>query len=271
MLKKINKKLLVAVLFVCISAIVYSCKGTDGHDGSDAGDIVFLEETSSVNDEAISAKDGMSSVNTDANEAVNSANSVTSGKSQEGALAQTMQEDTEENTQTSQQIVVYVCGKVSHPGVYTLDASARMIDAVNAAGGMTEDAGTDYLNLADWIADGDRIYVPSKDEAAEWAKQNPLSAGGTQEQRKTNAGQSGKSNQTDDSGNVRASSGLVNINTADKTQLMTLPGIGEAKAESIIKYRENHGIFQSIEALKNVSGIKTSVYEGLKDFITVDE
>lgn len=256
MLKKINKKLLVAVLFVCISAIVYSCKGTDGHDGSDAGDIVFLEETSSATSEDAAA---------------DSTNSMTSGKSQEGASAQTMQEDAEENTQASQQIVVYVCGKVSHPGVYTLDASARMIDAVNAAGGMTEDAGTDYLNLAEWIADGDRIYVPSKDEAAQWAKQNPLSAGGTHEQRQTSAGQSDKSNQTDNSGNARTSSGLVNINTADKTQLMTLPGIGEAKAESIIKYREDYGMFQSIEALKNVSGIKTGVYEDLKDFITVDE
>ena len=291
MLKKINKKLLVAVLFVCISAIVYSCKGTDEHDGSDAGDIVFLEEAASVasedtvadenfsangevtaeKDEAISAKDGMSSANADANEAVGSEKSVTSRKSQEDALTRTMQEDSEENMQASQQIVVYVCGKVNHPGVYTLDVTARMIDAVNAAGGMTEDAGTDYLNLADWIADGDRIYVPSKDEAAEWAKQNPLNAGDSLEQRQTSVGQNSKNNQTDNSGNALASSDLVNINTADKTQLMTLPGIGEAKAESIIKYRENHGMFQSIEALKNVSGIKTGVYEGLKDFITVDE
>lgn len=256
MLKKINKKLLVAVLFVCISAIIYSCKGTDGHDDSDVGDIVFLDETAAVasedtaadeviqsNDEAVPAKDEIGSVNADANEAIDS----------------------------SHQIVVYVCGKVSHPGVYILDASARMIDAVNAAGGMTEDAGADYLNLADWIADGDRIYVPSRDEATEWAKQNPLSAGGSLEQRQTSNRQNNKNSQIDNSGNALASSGLVNINTADKTQLMTLPGIGEAKAESIIKYRENHGMFQSIEALKNVSGIKTGVYEGLKDFITVDE
>ena len=263
MLKKINKKLLVAVLFVCISAIIYSCKGTDGHDDSDVDDIVFLDETATVpsedtaadetiqsndetiqsNDEAAPAKDEIGPVNADANEAIDS----------------------------SHQIVVYVCGKVSHPGVYTLDASARMIDAVNAAGGMTEDAGADYLNLADWIADGDRIYVPSRDEATEWAKQNPLSAGGSLEQRQTSNGQNNKNSQIDNSGNALASSGLVNINTADKTQLMTLPGIGEAKAESIIKYRENYGMFQSIEALKNVSGIKTGVYEGLKDFITVDE
>ncbi len=99
------------------------------------------------------------------------------------------------------------------------------------------------LNLAEFIEDGQRIYVPCTAEA-----------------------DAGMFMQEDES----QAPGLVNINKADVDELMTLPGIGEAKAKNIIKYRESNGNFDSIEALKNVDGIKEGVYAALSDLITVD-
>ena len=142
------------------------------------------------------------------------------------------------------EIYVYVCGAVKNPGVYMVEDGARQIAAIEAAGGMLPEACADGLNLAAPVSDGERIYVPTKEEADAWS----------------NGGQplvSGEHN------------GLVNINTAAKEELMTLPGIGETKAQRIIEYRETHGRFSDIEALKNVPGIKSGTYDALKEFITV--
>lgn len=134
-------------------------------------------------------------------------------------------------------IYVYVCGQVKSPGVYELFPNDRIIDAVKAAGGVTDTAAADRLNLAAFVTDGDKIYVPDMSETI---------------------------NQTGED-----TSGLVNVNTADVSELMTLPGIGEAKATSIIQYREGHGAFSSIESLQEVPGIKSGVYEQIKALITV--
>lgn len=141
-------------------------------------------------------------------------------------------------------IYVYVCGAVKNPGVYTVEDGARQIVAIEAAGGMLPEACADGLNLAALVSDGERIYVPTKEEADTWSNDGqPLGAG--------------------------VNNGLVNINTAAKEELMTLPGIGETKAQRIIEYRETHGRFFDIEALKNVPGIKSGTYDALKEFITV--
>ena len=312
MLKKINKKLLAAVLLVCISAIVYSCQGADDSAGDGAENVVFLDEntsedtgavadiseggdapngTTSENDHALSENsDGLSSdvmgeksdqltsqsvedVKSETSENANAENDVTSDVTmKKNGISEDTQESAGQASQSGQQIIVYVCGKVNHPGVYTLEAGARIVDAVDAAGGMTKDAGTDALNLAEWIADGDRIYVPDKAEAAAWGSQSQvLSHSGTTAGQESNAQTSNTSGNLSDSSKSEADADLVNINTADKELLMTLPGIGAAKAEKIIKYRENYGMFASKEALMNVPGIKTGVYESLKDFITVDK
>lgn len=139
-------------------------------------------------------------------------------------------------------VKVYVCGSVNVPDVYELPAGSRIKDAVEMAGGFTVDAVGEVLNLAGYIEDGQRIYVPCAGDLE--------SGGGLQEESSV--------------------SGRVNINKAGMDELMTLPGIGEAKAKSIIKYRETHGDFKSVEALKNVGGIKEGVYASLCDLITVD-
>ena len=127
--------------------------------------------------------------------------------------------------------------------------------AVRMAGGFDEHADVNYVNLAEPVTAGEQIYIPTVDETAEIA----FPQGG---QTESTAGSSGLSeaSQPDD---------RVNINTAGKDELMTLPGIGENKAEAIIAYREAQGKFQSTEELMNIRGIKEGVYNKIKNLIIV--
>ena len=148
-------------------------------------------------------------------------------------------------------LYVHVCGAVNAPGVYELRTDARIYEALEAAGGMTEDAAADWINQAEALSDGERIYVPTQEEAEESA-------------------QSVSGQWADPNGNAGGSvSDKININTATKEELMTLSGIGASKAESILKYRQEHGNFQSIEDLKKIEGIKDGVFNKIKDDITV--
>jgi competence protein ComEA len=120
---------------------------------------------------------------------------------------------------------------------------------------MTESASRTYWNLAMELSDGQMIYVPTMEEAAE-RDFSPLSADGT-------AVSDGEPGGID-------GDGKVNINRATKEQLMTIPGIGEAKADSIIAYRETNGDYAAIEDIMNVSGIKDGLFQSMKEYITVD-
>ncbi len=150
--------------------------------------------------------------------------------------------------QESADIYVYVCGAVEQEGVYTLREDARVFEAVEAAGGFTEDAATDSINQARKLTDGEELYVPTREEV--------LSGDAAS----TEASASGKDSKDD----------KVNINTADAQELTTLTGIGETRAQAIILWREENGGFSSIEDLKNVDGIGDKSYEKIKDRITVN-
>lgn len=149
---------------------------------------------------------------------------------------------------TSEMLCVHVCGAVNNSGVYYLEAGSRVHEAVEMAGGFTQDAAEEYINLAQELEDGQQVYIPTLEEALEQG---------------LSAGSSASSSGTD------SSDGLININTATSEQLQTLSGIGESKAAAIISYREENGDFGSIEDIKNVSGIGDSTYEKIKDYITV--
>lgn len=136
-------------------------------------------------------------------------------------------------------IYVFVCGAVRQPGVVALPEGSRAEAGVLAAGGMREDADPDYVNLAELLKDGQKLYIPTLEE------------GLTLRQAES------------------ADTGLVNINTADSNALCTLPGIGESRARDIIAYRETNGAFASIEDIMKVSGIKESAFSKIKDLITV--
>ena len=139
---------------------------------------------------------------------------------------------------------VHICGEVNQPGVYELPAGSHVFEAVEAAGGFTEAAASDFLNLAQKGSDGMKLVILSKKEAEVLSEEFP-------------------------SGTTGESDGRININTASKEQLMTLTGIGESRADDIIRFREESGGFEKIEDIMKVPGIKNAGFQKIKDRITV--
>ena len=151
-------------------------------------------------------------------------------------------------------VVVYVCGAVINPGVYELPGGSRIDDAVRAAGGFSEEADRTYVNLAARVSDGFKLQIPTLQETADYALSRNID--------------SFDGNESVPAG-TEGDGGLININTASKEQLVTLPGIGEGIAGKIIKYRDENGSFNSIEDIMKISGIKDKLFSKIKDHITV--
>jgi len=168
-------------------------------------------------------------------------------------LIETIQPIEEKNLSESaeeavmQQIFVDIKGAVMYPGVYELQQDQRIKDVVQLAGGYTENADTQLINHAQKVQDEMVIYIPIKGEQLEEGAPSLLTI-------------SMESNNKEQK---------ININKADVATLATLPGIGPSKAQSILTYREENGHFQTIDDLKNVSGIGDKTFEKLKDAITV--
>jgi competence protein ComEA len=145
---------------------------------------------------------------------------------------------------TAHPLLVDVSGAVQQPGIYELPQNSRIQDVLDAAGGTTEKADLTVINLASVVSDGQKIIILSQ--------QTPS---------------------TDDKSvsilPPDAPSGRMDINTATAAELDKLPGIGAAKAEAIVKYRDQHGSFSSIAQIQNVAGIGPSIFEQIKDLISV--
>lgn len=170
---------------------------------------------------------------------------------------------------------VHVAGAVNNPGVYTLPAQGRAVDAIAAASGAAADADLDRVNLAGALSDGVQIYVPHRGETAAPAQIQPN--GG-----RANAGQGNAANGASQdgtqpqpartltpAGSAQKGSTPVNINTATAEELQTLPRIGPAMAQRIIAWREAHGGFRSVDELDAVPGIGPSMLENLRPLVTV--
>lgn len=138
-------------------------------------------------------------------------------------------------------IYVYVCGAVEQPGVVKLIPGSRGEMAVLEAGGMTADADSTYVNLAAKLEDGEKLFIPTKEEATSLELEQQT-----------------------------IENGIININTAELEALCTLPGIGESRARDIIMHREKNGRFEHIEDIMKVSGIKTNAFEKMKDKIAIE-
>lgn len=158
-------------------------------------------------------------------------------------------------------IVIDVSGEVMVPSVYTLSDGARVYEAVDAAGGLTENADTRNTNLAAILSDGMKLYIPSKKEVEEEEKQT----GETPGSRYINGS---TSQSAAASGGSKA--GLININTANSAELQKLSGVGPVTADKIISYRNEYGEFKAIEELMNVSGIGEKTFAKLKNTITAE-
>ncbi len=156
-------------------------------------------------------------------------------------------EEKKQQTGKTTEIYVQIDGAVRRPGVYTFSEESRVYELIEAAGGLLPEAYDLGINQAKRLADGEKIYVYTKEEI-----ENGAGTTDTQNPR----------GQTDD--------GKVNINTASVEELMTLSGIGETRAKDIIAYRNAHGAFSLPEDLKNVSGIGDSTYNKIADAIIVN-
>lgn len=150
-----------------------------------------------------------------------------------------------ETTAEKPAVVVYLSGCVASPGVYELDEGSRVVDAIAAAGGASDNAALDALNLARVVADGEHVHIPSIEESA-----SGVSAPSAEEA-------------------LRRPDGKVNINTATAEQLDALEGIGPSTASKIIEDRSVNGPFSTIEDIKRVPGIGDKKFEALADSICV--
>lgn len=151
-------------------------------------------------------------------------------------------------------IMVDISGEIITPGVVKLPEGSRIIDAITAAGGKTEDADLSKVNLAYILDDGVQLYIPRYNEKLEKEiVQTEPGVGIIQEGINTTSKKDSK----------------VNINTANKEKLATLPGIGEGTAEKIIEYRSKTGKFKVIDEIKKIPGIGESKFKSLKDKITI--
>ena len=165
---------------------------------------------------------------------------------------------------STEHIFVYVCGAVNTPGVYELEAGARLYEAIARAGGVREDRAEESINQAQAVSDGERLYIPTDEEVRQGLDAYLLSgsAGG--------AAAAGSQSAVPGGPSGSSAGGKVNINTASREELKTLNGIGDTRAGSIVVYRESNGPFGSIEDLMKVEGIKEGVFNKLKDDITVN-
>lgn len=255
-MKKQKVKILLTVICMLAAGICYSCSGRTDRSEENSHvvmEVLKTEETSEDRD----VQNGLISAETKAQEA----DSEDSGK-----------ESWEEPMARQRESVcfyVHICGEVRNPGVYEMEMGSRIFQAVELAGGFTEEADKDCLNMALEIKDGMKITVPSRQEMEEarvtalgqWIEMPEDSCPGT-----GNPGSTGA-----DGDDLAGSSQKVNLNTASKEELMTLRGIGEARAEDIIRYRQEQGSFQAVEEIMNVSGIKEAAFQKIKDSITVQD
>lgn len=192
---------------------------------------------------------------------------VISGETLDESLADASSVDgTVLDSGPSATIYVDVDGAVLQPGVYSLPDNARVFDAVDAAGGLLPEACSEILNQAEHVSDGQKLYIMTKEE---WEVQKEL--GGSQEWTGTQEG-TGKQGQNGTQGTQKQAEQddeLVDLNRATESELCTLPGIGQTRAQAIIAYREASGGFRSIDEIQNVSGIKSGTYEKIKNKIKV--
>lgn len=163
------------------------------------------------------------------------------------------EEEVVEEIEESEEIVLHIIGAVKNPGIVKIKEGSRIVDVIEAAGGITEDADISKINLAYIVEDGQKIFIPSiTDEITEETEYV--------------TSESGDNIIVDDN---EGENMMVNINKATQTELETLPGIGPAMALRIIEHREENGNFENIEDIKNVKGIGDAKFENIKNHICV--
>jgi competence protein ComEA len=163
---------------------------------------------------------------------------------------------------TSTRVMVHVAGAVRHPGVYTLSSSARINDALRAAGGALADADPNHLNLAAHLQDGEQVKIPTKAESTATA-QIALPSHDLLQQSSTAV-----SDESTSSNRKALPTQPINVNTASATELESLPGVGPALATRIVAYRNQHGRLQSLRDLDAVKGFGPRKLQKIQPYVT---
>lgn len=167
-------------------------------------------------------------------------------------------EENAKEEETKNKIKIYITGAVKNEGIYELDENSRIADSIEKAGGITEDANINNINLAYVLEDGMKIYIPKNRDKIEIKDDTNIYV--SKENGNTSISKNTSSNTQKDK---------ININTATQAELETLPGIGPSIATKIINYRKENGKFTKIEDIKKVNGIGNSKYLQIKDLIKI--
>ncbi|MCL4378064.1 MAG: helix-hairpin-helix domain-containing protein [Actinobacteria bacterium] len=178
---------------------------------------------------------------------LNSSKNPETAKNTDDTFTDSSFEEKQTQETTAKKIKVYICGEINNAGVYELSENTRIVDLIEIAGGVKEDAYLDSINLAEILIDSQKVYIPSKKEASALNINNEFA---NSESRVSQAR-------------------IININIAGKNELELLPGIGPELAQRIIDYRNSKGFFKRKEDLKNVTGIGDKKFNAIKDLIIV--
>ena len=188
-------------------------------------------------------------------------------QTQQDMEAPSIVEEATYNQPQPTKVPVYICGEIAHPGVYYVASDAILDSVICLAGGFTSEADQLAINLASPVMPNEKIIVPKEGEEIDKLIESYDNIEGN-ERVVSPAVSPSNTEKKPEISSSKVEGQCININTADKTLLMTLPGIGEAKANAIISYRETQGAFASKEAIKNVSGIGEKTYEKIAQLIT---
>lgn len=231
---------IVLIVFLIIGFIIFLLTD-NSYENLNLDELVIEEESEKFNN----IGDNEDSNNTSSQNNINGNNKYNQNAINENA-SNVFQEETEK-------IAIHVTGEVKKEGLIYLPLGSRVADAIKEAGGETKNADLSQINLAYQLQDGQKLYIPNKNEII---SEYIISATGNTE------------SEGSSSNNLKGEN-KVNINTATQNELDQLPGIGPSIAQRIIEYREEKGNFQKIEDVQNVKGIGDAKYEEIKDSITV--
>lgn len=239
---------------------------------------ISQEETDEINSEQISNENIIPNLKEESvseiEETIITENTNTEENNLETTEVNTNQENEQiyKNTESSEKIYVYITGEVNSPGVVLLDNGSRIVDAIEAAGGITDKANITKVNLVYILQDGMKINIPNQNDLKNNENFEYITMSSGDEKNDANINNSASNTSSEESSSNKESAfkiSVVNINTATQTELETLPGIGPSLALKIINYRKENGKFSSIEDIKNVSGIGDAKFENIKNYIRV--
>ena len=239
---------------------------------------ISQEETEEINSEQISNENIIPNLKEESvseiEETIITENTNTEENNLETTEANTNQKNEQiyKNTESSEKIYVYITGEVNSPGVVLLNNGSRIVDAIEAAGGVTDKANITKVNLVYILQDGMKINIPNQNDLKNNENFEYITMSSGDEKNDANINNSASNTSSEESSSNKESAfkiSVVNINTATQTELETLPGIGPSLALKIINYRKENGKFSSIEDIKNVSGIGDAKFENIKNYIRV--